>query len=146
MTIAEKPRTVGELRASGYRVLPVREDPLAFLVLTGQLRFDRRDLDLGALDSLLREIFRPIAGDVADQTYLTEGLVEMDGGEGPIDQARLEREVFRQLWLADERDKPYAAALAELTQQAKGMVLDNLPAADVADHLLAELRKLRQGA
>ncbi len=145
--------TPADLLASARRlmqqereVLPVREDPLAFLVLTGQLRFDRRDLDLGALDSLLREIFRPIAGDVADQTYLTEGLVEMDGGEGPIDQARLEREVLRQLWLADERDKPYAAALAELTQQAKGMVLDNLPAADVADHLLAELRKLRQGA
>jgi hypothetical protein len=123
------------------------ERPLAFLVLRGRLRFDRRELDLGELDTLLRDVFQPVARDVADRTALTEEDVRgLESWDSPIDQAGLEREVYRQLWLADERDRPYADALADLTQQVKGMVLESLSPAEVADHLLASYRALRKGA
>jgi exonuclease SbcD len=139
----------GALQAMRQRrdELPAAERPLAFLVLTGRLRFDRRELDFGELDLLLRETFNPVARDVADRTTMTPERVDMPADEErPLDRAALEREVFRQLWLADARDEPYADALAELTQQVKGDVLAELPAQDVADHLLAEYRKLSQGA
>jgi hypothetical protein len=120
--------------------------PLAFLVLQGRMRFDRRDLDTGELDGMLREIFDPIARDVADQSIPLGGDVRLDGqADGPIDQVALEREVFRQLWLEDERDLPYADRLAELTQEAKHMALDNLPASQIADHVLATYRAMRAG-
>ena len=75
------------------------------------------------------------------------GRVDLPGDEDrPLDRAELEREIFRQLWLADARDLPHAEALAELTQQVKGDVLGPLKPADVATHLLEEYRKLKQGA
>ena len=116
-------------------------------MLTGRLRFDRRELDLGELDGMLREVFNPVAQDVADRTLLTEADVrDAQAWDAPLDQAALEREIFRQLWLADERDRPYADQLAEVTQQVKSMVLENLTAGEVVDHLLASYRALRAGA
>jgi hypothetical protein len=127
-------------------LLTGRERPLAFLVLRGRLRFDRRELDLGELDTMLRETFQPVARDVADRTAITEEDVRgLDAWDSPIDQAGLEREVYRQLWLTDERDRPHADSLADLTQQVKGMVLESFSPAEVADHLLASFRALRKG-
>src|SRR5207244_8556222 len=127
-----------------HALLHAGERPLAFLVLTGRLRFDRRELDLGELDTLLREVFNPVAQDVADRTLLTEADVrDAQSWDAPLDQAALEREIFRQLWLADERDLPYADQLADVTQQIKSMVLEDLTAGEVVDHLLASYRALR---
>ena len=141
-----------DLLAAARRIVEERRDtlgagerPLAFLVLGGRLRFDRRELDLGALDTLLRDVFDPVARDVADRTVLTEADVRLGSGwDGPIDQAGLEREIYRQLWLADERDRPHADALADLTQQVKGMVLEAIAPGEVLDHLLASYRALRK--
>ena len=128
-------------------LLPTGQQPLAFLVLTGRLRFDRRDLDPGELDTMLRDVFNPVARDVADRTLVTEADVrDPQSWDAPLDQAALEREIFRQLWLADERDLPYADQLADLTQQAKSMVLENLSARELLDHLLASYRELRAEA
>ncbi len=145
--------TPADLFASARRImererdlLSARERPMAFLVLHGRLRFDRRELDLSTLEALLRDTFQPIAWDVADRTAISEDDVRLDGEwDGPIDRAALEHEVYRQLWLADERDRPHADALAHLTQAIKQDVQNDIPAAEVADHLLAAYRALRAG-
>src|SRR5205823_13120875 len=76
-------------------LLPTGRQPLAFLVLTGRLRFDRRELDPGELDDLLRDVFDPVARDVADRTLVTEADVrDPQSWDAPLDQAALEREIF----------------------------------------------------
>ncbi|HEX9015563.1 MAG TPA: exonuclease SbcCD subunit D [Chloroflexota bacterium] len=94
------------------------EKPVVHLSLSGRLRFDRRDLDLGRLQAEITETLDPLVVQVRDQTDETAFEVHA-AEEGMLDRAALEADVLRQLFANDERRVHQAAAWAKLAQSLK---------------------------
>ena len=95
------------------------EGPVVHLTLSGRLRFDHHDLDLGALEAELVSAFRPLVVQIRDQTDETAFQVRTPGEEEPLDRAALELEVLRQIFANDERRVHRAAGWARLAQALK---------------------------
>ncbi len=95
------------------------DSPVVHLTLTGRLRFDRRDLEMGPLEAELVEAFRPLVVQIRDQTDETAFRVRAGEEEEALDRAALELEVLRQLFANDERRVHRASAWARLAQALK---------------------------
>lgn len=113
------------------------ESPVVHLSLTGRLRFDRHDLDVGPLDDAIREIFQPLVVQIRDQTDETSFGVRTGGEESTLDRQSLELDVLRQLFSNDERKVHQASAWARLAQQLKQGAL----AKDGPDQLAELIRR-----
>jgi exonuclease SbcD len=94
------------------------ERPVVHLTLTGRLRFDRHDLDMGTLETALVEAFHPLVVQLRDQTDETD-FQPRQGEEGSLDRAMLEFDVLRQLFANDDRRVHQAEAWAHLAQALK---------------------------
>ncbi|MHB0869759.1 MAG: metallophosphoesterase family protein [Chloroflexota bacterium] len=95
------------------------ESPVVHLTLSGRLRFDRHDLELGALEAEVVSAFRPLVVQIRDQTDETAFQVRAGEEEGTLDRSALELEVLRQLFANDERRVHRASAWARLAQSLK---------------------------
>ncbi len=103
--------------------------PVLYVTLTGRLRFDRHDLDLAVLESILVEVVRPLVVQLRDQTDET-AFQPRRFEEGSLDRDALEFEVLRQLFSNDDRRVRNAPAWAHLAQALKkGALLKESPEA-----------------
>jgi DNA repair protein SbcD/Mre11 len=104
------------------------EAPVVHLTLSGRLRFDRRDLDMGILESALVEILKPLVVQLRDQTDETAFQPRAGGEDGNLDRAALELEVLQQLFGNDDRRVHQASGWARLAQSLKlGVVSKESP-------------------
>ncbi len=78
--------------------------PVVELYLTGVLPFDRRSLDLGAIEALVLEKFAPLVGAVKTQLQSSDYVIESDT---ILTRAEVERRVLEGLF---DRDARYAGA------------------------------------
>lgn len=95
------------------------ERPVVHLTLTGRLRFDRHDLELGALEATVVEAFQPLVVQLRDQTDETDFQPRAGGEDGSLDRAALELEVLRQIFGNDDRRVHQALGWARLAQSLK---------------------------
>lgn len=108
------------------------EPPVVHVTLSGRLRFDRRDLDLGVLESELTRILNPLVVQLRDQTDETDFQPRVGGDEGSLDRGALELEVLRQLFANDDRRVHHAAGWARLAQSLKLGVISKESPEDLA--------------
>ena len=95
------------------------ESPVVHLSLSGRLRFDRHDLDIGPLEGVIQEAFHPLVFQIRDQTDETAFQLRTGDDEGTLDRQSLELDVLRQLFANDERKVHQASAWARLAQGLK---------------------------
>jgi len=116
--------------------------PVVHLTLAGRLRFDRRDLDLGALEAELVDILQPLVVRIQDQTDETAFQVRVAEDGGALDRSALELEVLRQLFGNDERRVHQASRWAALAQALKQGVLSKEDPAQLAELVRREIAEL----
>lgn len=124
------------------------EKPVVHLTLAGRLRFDRRDLDLGAVERELVEALQPLVVQVRDQTDETAFQIRAPEEGETLDRGALELEVLRQLFANDERRVHQASGWARLAQSLKQGVLSKEDPARLAELVrrgMAELNQLGPG-
>ena len=111
-------------------MLVSRQRPVAELRLEGLLGFDRHDLDIRHIQTMLTEIIEPLVGRVSNHTVSDENEIVVDQR---LDRTELERQVLLELFSRDKRYRDEAEQWAKLAQQVKSMVLaENDPTAIVA--------------
>ncbi len=118
------------------------ESPVVHLTLTGRLRFDRHNLDLGALETELASALRPLVIQIRDQTDETAFQVRASEEEVMLDRTVLELEVLRQLFANDERRVHQASGWARLTQALKLGAISRESPDTLADLIRREMADL----
>lgn len=121
------------------------EAPVVHLTLTGRLRFDRRNLDMGLLESELVSILHPLVVQLRDQTDETDFQIRTPE-DGSLDLAALEIEVLRQPFANDDRWVHQASAWAALAQRLKQGVVAEQSAQELADLVRGEVPALLRAA
>ena len=107
-----------------------RQPPVTELRLEGLLGFDRHDLDIRHIQTMLVEIIKPLVGRVSNHTVSDENEIVVDQR---LDRAELERQVLLELFSKDKRYRNEAEQWAKLAQQVKQMALvENDPTTIVA--------------
>jgi len=115
--------------------------PVVELYLTGVLPFERRSLELKAIELLVRESFAPLIGVVKTQIQSTDYPIERDT---VVTRSELERRVLEGLF---ERDTRYARDSDKWARAAvalKQMALAGTPADTILDEINAHLRQPAQ--
>jgi exonuclease SbcD len=120
------------------------EKPVVHLTLSGRLRFDRHDLELGPLETTLVDAFDPLVVQLRDQTDETD-FQRPGGEEGSLDRAALELDVLRQLFANDDRRVHHASGWARLAQSLKLGVVSKESTEDLADLIRREAPALLEG-
>ena len=120
------------------------EKPVVHLTLWGRLRFDRRELDMRALEAEITSAFDPLVVQLRDQTEDTEfppeAADEVPGSR--VDRAVLELRAMRHLFSNDERRVHRASAWAHLAQELKLGVLSGRAVEELADLVRREYPRL----
>lgn len=111
------------------------EKPVVHLTLRGRLRFDRRELDMRALEAEIASAFDPLVVQLRDQTEDTGfGAEAMEEAQGSrVDRSVLELRAMRHLFSNDERRVHRASAWALLAQELKLGVLSGQAVEELAD-------------
>ena len=123
-------------RLGGLRLPPSDLPPVVELALEGTLSFDRLQLDLGYVESLVREALAPLLVRVQNVTVPTEFEVNVRQG---TTRAELEHQVLCELIERDSRYQASADAWAQVATDLKRMALEgNSP-----ETILAYLRRKR---
>ena len=131
-------RKAQELHRELARARIEQGPPVVELYLTGVLPFDRRSLDLGAIEALVLEKFAPLVGAVKTQLQSSDYVIESDT---ILTRAEVERRVLEGLF---DRDARYAGASdkwARLAVTLKQLALTGAPADAILDELDAQLRQ-----
>jgi exonuclease SbcD len=110
--------------------------PVIELGLEGTLSFDRLQLDLGYVESLVREALDPLLARVQNVTVPTEFEVNV---RRATTRAELEHQVLRELIERDVRYRADAGAWAQIAIDLKRMALEG----SSPDAILAHLRRRR---
>lgn len=115
--------------------------PVVEVVLTGVARFSRTEIDMAAIEQLAKEHLDPLL--VRIRSTLQEAPASMVEDSDALPREVLERMVFENLVRADDRFASSAAAVAHVAVLLKQMVLDGVPANEVANEAHSRLRALR---
>lgn len=133
--------TLQGLKDTGERAgKPVTgKPPVVEVVLTGVARFARTEIDTAAIEQLAKKHFDPLV--VRFRSSLQEAPTSLlDDGDTPNREV-LERLVFENLIRADDRFAASAADMAQLAISLKQMVLDGVPAGEIAEEAGRRLRE-----
>ncbi|MBN1401855.1 MAG: exonuclease SbcCD subunit D [Anaerolineae bacterium] len=130
---------VSRLLEEAVRAEEPPESPVVELRLTGILPFDRADLDVGAIEALVRAACDPVVCHVRDETVPSDFPVQMNAS---LSRPELERQVLVELLLRDARRADDAEAWADLTLNLKRLAL----ARSDPELLLDELRHFGESA
>jgi DNA repair exonuclease SbcCD nuclease subunit len=116
--------------------------PIVHVVLEGHLKFDRRHLDLNALEDQVRATFDPLVVEVKNQTRSIQySAIDLLHGDGlPLDRAALEQQVIESLLANDIRLAPFRETLAGVALELKAYALGEVPDADLAERVLDAYR------
>jgi hypothetical protein len=106
--------------------------PVVELTLEGVLPFDRRELDVRRLESILQAAFDPLLSRVTNRSLPTE--FEVSGDESKS-RADLEREVIQGLVERDARYRPLAADWTQVILDVKRLALEGTSPDGIVDYL-----------
>ena len=106
--------------------------PVVELIVDGVLAFQRYELDVRRLETMVQAAFNPLLARVANRTVPTE--YEVSGDEAKP-RAELEREVVEDLVERDARYRPEAPAWAELILDVKRMALEGRSPQEIVEYL-----------
>ncbi|MEZ4676014.1 MAG: DNA repair exonuclease [Caldilineaceae bacterium] len=107
-------------RDVGARPLPLLEQPIVELQLTGVLPFDRSALDLNAVEALVQESFHPLL--VLVKNFTRSGDTVIDGAEA-MNRTELERHVLVDLLNRDVRFQDKSEEWADIALLLKQLAL-----------------------
>ncbi len=116
------------------QTLPASEKPVVELRLQGVLPFDRADLDLDHLRSMVETALQPLVVRLKNDTRPTEFAVAV---AQDVSREVLERSVLRELIERDGRYRQHAEAWATLMMDVKERALARSNPADIVDLLKA---------
>jgi len=117
--------------------------PVVELYLTGVLPFDRRSLELKAIERLVQESFAPLIGVVKTQIQSSDYPIERDT---LATRGELEQRVLEGLFERDTRYSRDSNRWARAAIALKQMVLAGTPADTLLDELAAYLRQTTEEA
>lgn len=106
--------------------------PVVELRLEGVLAFDRMALDLGQIETMLRELMQPLESRVKNNTRATEFEVSPDER---LTREQLEHQVLERLLRRDARFQAQAGAWALAAGEIKHMILTGSPHSVIIDRL-----------
>ena len=112
--------------------------PVVELYLTGVLPFERRSLDLKAIEALIAARFSPLVGAVKSQVQSADYAIESDAY---VARGELERRVLEGLFARDTRYAGESDKWARVAIALKQMALAGTPADTILDELDAHLRQ-----
>lgn len=128
-----------ELAASRLETTP----PVIELYLTGVLPFERRLLDIGAIEMMVRKAFQPLVAQV--KSLLQSADFAIDSGEAPT-RVELEQNVFSSLFGRDVRFAGNAARWTQAALSLRQMALSGAPPDAILDELAGHLRAIDDDA
>jgi len=117
--------------------------PVVELYLTGVLPFDRRALDIAAIEAVVRSAFQPLTAQV--KSLLQSAEFAIDSGESPT-RADLEQNVLTGLFARDARYADHAAQWAHAARSVKQMALSGAPPNAILDEVDGYLQTLANAA
>jgi len=106
--------------------------PVVELTLEGVLPFDRHELDVKQLETMVKAVFDPLLVRITNRTVPTEYEV---GGDESKPRDELEREVVEDLVERDARYRPAAYDWAEIILTVKRMSLEGTSPEGILDYL-----------
>jgi DNA repair protein SbcD/Mre11 len=114
-----------------------QRQPVIEVSLRGALQFERTNLDLEAIEILLKQECSALLVRIHDATTTNETDIDL-----PENQTRteLEQGVLQELVGRDTRFRLASTQWASFITQVKGEALSNLPAEDIANELLSFLK------
>jgi DNA repair exonuclease SbcCD nuclease subunit len=117
------------------------EAPVVELQLTGVLPFDRSDLDMAAVEAMVREVFAPLTALIRNLTTPAEYAVET--GEN-VSRPALERRVMADLFARDVRYREKSELYARLALGLKQLALDGASPEALVEDLDHEMRAVAE--
>ena len=111
------------------------------LQLTGVLPFDRSDLDMAAVEAMVREVFAPLTALIRNLTTPAEYAVET--GEN-VSRPALERRVMADLFARDVRYREKSELYARLALGLKQLALDGASPEALVEDLDHEMRAVAE--
>lgn len=130
-------------RDLGVRRRSAEDAPVVELQLTGVLPFDRADLDMAAVEAMVKECFLPLTTLVRNLTSPAEYAVET--GE-EVSRPALERRVLADLFGRDVRYRHKSELYARLALSVKQLALDGASPEAIVDELEHQMRSVEMGA
>jgi DNA repair exonuclease SbcCD nuclease subunit len=118
------------------------DQPVVELTLHGVLPFSSHELDLGRLESVVKNTMDPLVARVTNRAVPTEFDVRTDEA---ISRAELERQVVQDLVERDSRYQPASADWTDLIIEVKRMVVEGSPAEGIVDHLRRRKIEIESG-
>jgi DNA repair exonuclease SbcCD nuclease subunit len=106
--------------------------PVVDLCLRGTLRFDRKDLDLNALEMIASRALNALHVEVKNQA-VPRDFQSNDGG--PVSRQELERRTLEALFMNDTRYQPDAGHWAEVAAEIKRMAVSGAEPETLAQFL-----------
>ena len=113
--------------------------PVVELTLRGTLAFDRHDLDLRRIESLVKKAYDPLHVLVKDATR----TIDFDAPPSSASRDEIEREVVRNLLERDIRFRSISTDWTELVLDLKRMALDEAPPRAIIDRLRSRAATLK---
>lgn len=130
---------MAELGSGSLEIAP----PVVELYLTGVLPFDRRSLDIAAIEAILRSAFQPLTAQVKSLLQSAEFAVE--SGQ-VLTRTELEQTVLASLFSRDARYASHAGQWAHVALSLKQLALAGAPPDAILDELDGHLRALDDAA
>ena len=120
---------------------PLEEKPVVELTLSGILPFNRIDLDLDYVESLIDEAWAPLCARVRNQTAPADFQITVDTGAS---RPELEQAVIKELLERDARFRPTAEDWTRVALDIKRLALDRAPAGSIIAALKAARTELSE--
>ena len=137
----ESADVMGAVRAETAGPFQSPKSPVVEIVLSGVARFARTEIDTTAIEQLAKKYIDPLLVRVRSTLQEAPASIVEDGSALPREV--LERMVFENLIRADDRFASSAAAVAQVAVLLKQMVLDGVPASEIAGEMHNRLRSPR---
>jgi len=137
---AEKRDLAGRLRKFPD---PERKQPVARLILTGNLSFDRSRLDL---EEMRRMLLAEIGAFPPDRASSIRSMGVEARADASLTRAELERAVFSSLIQSDSRFSGRVPEMTDLMQEIKTMALERAEPAAIYELLDAQLRRMEESS
>jgi len=106
--------------------------PVVELTLTGTLAFDRMDMDLPHIESMVKKTFDPLLVLIKDKTRSAQCPALPSG---IISRQEVERRVIRDLLEYDPRFRPASEDWTELVLEIKRMAIEDAPPEDIIERV-----------
>ena len=120
----------------------VAQKPVVEVKLTGILAFSRADLEVGRVEAMVQDAFRPLLANIRDITTPSGGDISV---VGRMSRAELERHVLREMLEDDVRRRGDSERWADMVLTLKKMALGGSEPRELVAELTAFRQSLAEG-